>query len=91
MKTLIQELADITTQRPLSEVAKECDIVFSDGKAPIEIKSTVVQDPFKAALDYTAEKKKISLAVFGRYFILITPDATWMRALRLYQEIERLE
>jgi len=89
MKTLIQELADITPQRPLSEVAKECDIIFSDG--PLEIKSTIVTDPFRAALDYTRQEKKKSMAVFDKYFTCVWPDATWMRSLRLYQEMERLE
>ena len=85
-KTLLRKLADITPQRTLADIAKENDIVFTD--RTLEIKSTIVQNPFKTALDYTKDKMKTSIAVFGDYYILITPDATWMRALRLYQEIE---
>ncbi len=88
MKTLIEELAAITPQRPLTDVAKECDIVFSDGIAPIKIKSFVTTDPFKSALDMARDGKKVCLAVFGKYFTVVHPDARWMQALRLYQSIQ---
>lgn len=88
LETLIQKLADITPQRTLADVAKECAIVFADGLVPIKVKSFVVTDPFKAALKYTRETKKNSMAVFGRYFLIIHPDARWMQSLRLYQEMK---
>lgn len=89
MNTLIEDLAKITPQRSLIEVARECDIVFSDGMVPIE--SFIVTDPFKSALDFSRDKKKVCLAVFGKYFIVVQPDARWMQALRLYQSLSKEE
>lgn len=83
---MIEELAKITPQRPLIEVAGECEMVFSDRS--IEIDSLVVADPFRSALDFTIHKKKVCLAVFGGYFTVVFPDARWMQSLRLYQSIE---
>ena len=84
MGPLIEELAKITPQRPLIEVAKDCDVVFSD--RAIEIEATfIVTDPFHSALDLSLHKKKVCLAVFGKYFTIVWPDARWMRSLRLYQ------
>lgn len=89
MNTLIEALVKITPQRPLAEVARECDIVFSDGVT--EILSFIVTDPFKSALDFSRDKKKVCLAIFGKYFIVVQPDARWMRALRLYQSLSKEE
>lgn len=87
MGPLIEELAKITPQRPLMEVAKECDVVFSD--RAIEIEATfLVTDPFRSALDLSRDKKKTCLAVFGKYFTIVWPDARWMSSLRLYRSME---
>lgn len=85
---MIEELAEITPQRPLEEVVKECDIVFSDGVTPINIESIVTPDPFKSALLFSRYKRMVCLAVFGSYFTVIWPDARWMRSLRLYQSLQ---
>lgn len=90
MKTLVEELVTRTPQCSLSEAAREYDVdtIFSDGVVPIELKSFVVTDSFKSALDFSRDKKKVSLAVFGRYFLVIFPDARWMQSLRIYQSIQ---
>jgi hypothetical protein len=87
MSTLVEELCRITPQRPLSEVAKDCDVVFSDGAVPIEIDSQIVADSFEEALTCARENGKVALAVFGSHFTVVWPDARWMRALRLYQSL----
>lgn len=83
--SLLEALQAMTRQRPIAEVAAECDIVFTDdaAKRPGEI----VSDPFKAALGTSCEQNKICMAVFDSYYLKIVPGPVWMRALRLYQEM----
>lgn len=84
---LIDELAAITPQRPLCEVAKECDIAFADG--PVEVEAIIVPDPFRAGLDCSRNEKKTCLVVLvtSGHFTVISPDARWVRSLRLYQSL----
>lgn len=89
MMHVIDELYRITPQRPLVEIVKECDIAFAGRSLNlIDITTKIVDDPFRAGLDYTRKQGKISLVVVGGYFTKISPDATWMRALRLYQSLQ---
>ena len=81
---IIESLSQMTPQRPITEVAAECDVVFTDNTA--KYPGMYMNDPFKAALDVSREQKKICLAVFDRYYLMMVPVATWMMALRLYQE-----
>ena len=83
--SLIDEIVSITPQRPIAEVAAECDVVFTDNTA--KYPGMYMNDPFKAALDVSREQNKICMAVFDKYYLKIVPDATWMRAMRLYQEM----
>lgn len=88
MKSLMEELCEITPQRPLFEVAKECDIAFADHDLQTGIETKVVDDPFHSGLDFTLKHKKVSLVVIDQHFTKIKPDASWMQALRLYHEME---
>ena len=83
---LIDQLLRMTGQRPLAEVAGECDMVFTDdlNKWPGEL----TDDPFKQALNHSRKRNIVCLAIFERYYVKIKPDPTWMRALRLYQELQ---
>ena len=84
--SIVDELVKITKQRPLAEVASECDIVFTDdlSKWPGEL----AEDPFRKALNFSLNESAVCLAIFKEYFVKIKPDPTWMRALRLYQEYQ---
>ena len=84
----MDELCEITPQRPLAEVAKECDIAFADRELSTGIETKIVDDPFRSGLDFTLKHKKVSLVIIGEHFTKINPDATWMQALRLYQEMK---
>ena len=87
--TIVDELKAITLQRPLAEVAAECDKVFADNTAKFQGDSEFAADPFKAALDYSRKRGLVVLAIFDRYFVkVIGTDARWMQALRLYQELK---
>lgn len=85
MMPLIDEIVQLTPQRPIAEVAAECDVVFTDDAA--KWPGVLSGDPFKAALDASLHQKKICMAVFDRYYIKIVPDATWMQAMKLYHEM----
>jgi len=78
-------LAKLTEQRDIHEVAAECDVVFTDNTA--KIPGDYVDDPFKSALEAAREDGITCLAVFGDFFLKVKPNATWMQALRLYQEL----
>jgi len=86
MKTLIEELAAITPQRSLSEVASRCDIAFS--RYPKSVPVKIEQEPFGAALNYSQKYKKTCLVIEHNWFTVVYPDARWMRSLRLYQSIQ---
>jgi len=83
---VIDKLVRMTEQRPLAEVAGECGRVFTDDlhKWPGEL----ADDPFKKALSHSRKWNIVCLAIFGRYYVKIKPDPTWMIALRLYQELQ---
>jgi len=85
MSNLLEKLAAITPQRPIEEVAAECEVVFAD-RAMDSIGATVSEDPFHDALVYARNKKQKALFVIGQYFSIVYPDARWMRGLRLYQQ-----
>ncbi len=85
MKSLLDRLTEITPQRDVLDVAAECDAAFADRQIT-GLDAEMVEDPFHTALCRSREKRCVCLAVFGEYFCKITPDPTWMRALRLYQE-----
>jgi hypothetical protein len=87
MESLIEGLIRLTPQRPLEEVAAECDIAFS--RYPKTIPVEIRQDPFRAALDCSRREKKKCLVVFHRFFTVVYPDARWMRSLRLYEEMSK--
>lgn len=83
---LMQLLADLTEQRPIEEIAAECDVIFSD--LSIGIGETICDHPFRSALD-SAKTGKTVLWIGGGFFSIVYPDARFMQSLRLYQESER--
>lgn len=87
MKTILDELCEITPQRDLFEVAAECDIVYGYINRK-DVLVTVVEDPFYSGLQFTKEHKKPSMVILERHFTKIYPDARWMRALRIYQLLQ---
>lgn len=83
MKSIIEQLEEITPQRSLEEVFAECDIAFS--RYPKSIPVIITKTPFKMALDYALEYKLTCLVHFHGSFSVVYPDARWMRCLRVYQ------
>jgi len=76
MSDLMQMVADRSVQRPIEEVAVECDEIFGpDG-----------DDPFRAALDCARDEKKVCMAIYPPYFTVVHPDARFMQSLRLWQD-----
>ena len=84
---LIQHLSNISENRRPEEVAAECDIVFTDDIS--KFPGMFATDSFKAALDKVRKENIPAMAVFDIYFIKIEPNANWMKALRLYQEMRK--
>lgn len=80
---IIDKLTELTPQRPLEEVAAECDIAFSRYKKSVPV--IITKKPFKMALDIALEYKLICLVHFHGSFTVVYPDARWMRCLRVYQ------
>lgn len=87
MKSILQQLKEITPQQPLNVIAEQCDIGFADREIdiPLPFVLQIMVDPLKAALDYTYEHKKNSLVIIENYYTLITSDPTWLRALQVWE------
>ena len=86
MKSIIEQLAEITPQRPLEEVFAECDIAFS--RYPKSIPVIITKEPYKMALNIALEYKITCLVHFHGSFTVVYSDARWMRCLRVYQLLQ---
>ena len=86
-------LGAMTPQRPLAEVANECDVVIVGGELTAELGGlmdvVVAADPFRAGLDLARDEKKRCCVVLPPHFFVIEPGPRWMWALRIYQEMSK--
>lgn len=78
----------MTPQRPLEEVAAECDIAFS--RYPKDVPVVITKEPFRDALDYAKEYGLTCLVHFHGFYTIVYPDARWMRALSMYHEMKAI-
>lgn len=91
MDNLMTMLAEKSENRPIAEVAAECDIVFADRHANsgLEIPGyeiVICENSFREAID-AAKKGKTAMFVLGEFFSVVYPDARLARSVRIYQAI----
>ena len=91
-KPLIERLASISENRLLADTP--CDCIFTDVELGVIVTGwrdeKIVDDPIKAALDYTAANHdKTAIAVAGAHFMIVEWGPNWMHALKLWDEWAR--
>ena len=89
---VMDRLAAMTPQRPLAEVANECDVVIVGEDLAAELGGlmdvVVAADPFRAGLDMARDEKKRCCVILPPHYFVVEPGPTWMQALRIYQDMQ---
>jgi len=92
-KSVLENLAAMSKQRNLAEVAAECDIAFCRSSKEIEGLEVInAPDPLRAALDYAAANDKTCLVHEHTWFTFVPSRKRdmrgWLNCLKIWETID---
>ena len=83
-------LAALSPNRPIEEVAAECDETFA-AYSRTDVQVTVSATPLRTAIDAAIKKNRTSCVIIPPHFFKVEPGPLLGRLLRLCEMIEKKE
>jgi len=89
-KPMIQRIAEISTQRPIEQVAAEADYIFSDRTDVLEgWHINYVSDPLGEAIKRMKDDRKSKfMVIVADYYMILSGLADTVRAVKLRQDLK---